>query len=113
MFLADVIGTVVTPVQHPHLAAKRLLHLRLLTPDGRPTGKARVGIDGCGAGEGDRVIVLDEGNGGRQLTGIPNAPIKPIVVGVVDYLEDADGALAYAHTDRPPLGALDGSEDDA
>jgi len=107
MFLADVIGTVVTPVQHPHLEGKRLLHLRLLTPDGRPTGKARVGIDGCGAGEGDRVIVLDEGNGGRQLTGIPNAPIKTIVVGVVDYLEGEGGELAYSHTTRTPLGSLE------
>ncbi len=107
MFLADVIGTVVTPVQHPHLDGKRLLHLRCLTPDGRATGKARIGIDGCGAGEGDRVIVLDEGNGGRQLTGIPNAPIKTIVVGVVDYLEGEDGELSYSHTDRPELGSLE------
>lgn len=95
MIFAEVIGTVVTPVQHPSLDTKRLLYLRALDPSGQPTGKAFVGIDGCGAGHGDRVIVIDEGNSGRQLTGIPNAPIKTVVVGVVDFIEGASGELLY------------------
>lgn len=95
MIFAEVIGTVVTPVQHPSLDAKRLLYLRALDPTGQPTGKAFVGVDGCGAGHGDRVLVMDEGNSGRQLTGIPNAPIKTVVVGVVDFIEGADGQLIY------------------
>ena len=45
MFLADVIGTVVSPVQHPILDAETLLLLRPVTPDGEPTGKTRVGLD--------------------------------------------------------------------
>ena len=106
MFLADVIGTVVTPVQHPHLQDMRQLLLRPVGPDGRPCGNVRVGLvppGGCGAGEGDRVIVLDEGNGGRQVTGIPNAPIKTIVMGVVDSIEFGPGQNAYTHGDRPDL----------
>ena len=95
MIFAEVIGTVVTPVQHPCLETKRLLLLRVLDPTGRPTKKSLVGIDGCGAGHGDRVLVMDEGNSGRQLTGIPNAPIKTVVVGVVDFIEGADGELLY------------------
>jgi ethanolamine utilization protein EutN len=95
MIFAEVIGTVVTPVQHPSLDGKKLLYLRGLDPQGASTGKAFIGVDGCGAGHGDRVIVIDEGNSGRQLTGIKDAPIKTVVVGVVDFIEGADGQLLY------------------
>ena len=87
MFLAEVTGTVVSPVQHPTLEGRTLLLLRPLDPSGRPTGKTRIGIDGAQAGVGDRVLVIDEGNSGRQLIDVANAPVKTIVVGVVDYVE--------------------------
>lgn len=95
MIFAEVIGTIVTPVQHPTLDGKRILYLRLLDPTGAPTGKAINAIDGCGAGVGDRVLIIEEGNSARQLTGLKNAPIKSVVVGVVDFIEGADGEYLY------------------
>lgn len=106
MFLADVVGTVVSPVQIPELDGQKLLVLRPVTPEGRATAKTRVGIDRIGAGPGDRVLVLDEGNGGRQIMGDPRAAVKTVVVGVVDYVE-LDGELQYDHRTSPgptPLG---------
>ena len=94
MFLADVLGTVVSPVQHPVLDGERLLLLRPLTPDGRAQGLTRIGIDRAQAGVGDRVLVIDEGQSGRQMLAAPNGPVKTIVVGVVDYVE-LGGALTY------------------
>jgi microcompartment protein CcmK/EutM len=94
MFLADVIGTIVAPVQIPILNGKTLLFLRPIGPDGKPNGKTRIGIDHVQAGVGDRVIVIDEGNSGRQILDAPNAPVKTIVVGVVDYVEVGDD-IAY------------------
>jgi microcompartment protein CcmK/EutM len=94
MFLADVIGTVVSPVQIPILEGRTLLLLRPVSPDGRAIGKTRIGIDRAQAGVGDRVIVIDEGNSGRQILDAPNAPVKTIVVGVVDYVEVGDD-IAY------------------
>jgi len=41
------------------------------------------------AGVGDRVLVLDEGNGARQILGNPKAPIRSMVVGVVDSIDVA------------------------
>lgn len=102
MFLADVIGTVVAPVQHPLLEGRTQLLLRPVTPTGEATGKTRIAIDQVGAGVGDRVIVIDEGNSGRQLLGIDNAPIKTLVVGVVDAVEH-DGQVVYDHRAHPPL----------
>ena len=94
MFLAEVLGTVVAPVQHPALAGERLLLLRVLKPDGSPAGKTRIALDRAGAGVGERVLVVDEGNAGRQLVALEDAPIKTVIVGVVDYVE-LDGRLAY------------------
>ena len=96
MFLAQVLGTVVTPVQIPFLDGKTLLLLRPVTPDGRATLKTRVAIDHAGAGVGDRVLVVDEGNSARGIYGAPKAPIKTVVVGVVDYVE-TDAGRVYDH----------------
>lgn len=99
MFLAHVLGTVVSPVQIPILEGEKLLLVRPVTPDGRRTAKTRVAIDRSQAGVGDRVLVVDEGNAGRQIFGDPEGAVKTIVVGVVDYVE-LEGAWAY-HSQQP------------
>ena len=94
MFLADVIGTVVSPIQIPILESEKLLLLRPVQPAGEPHGKTRIGIDRAGAGVGDRVLVIDEGNSARQLLNDPQGAVKTVVIGVVDYVE-LGGELAY------------------
>ena len=106
MFLADVIGTVVSPVQIPILDGRTLLLVRPVGPDGSPTGTARVAIDRAGAGVGDRVLVVDEGNAGRQLLGDPQGAVKTIVVGVVDYVE-REGELTYDARGREPVARIE------
>ncbi len=101
MFLAEVVGTVVSPVQIPVLDGRKLLLLRPVTPEGKPTGRTRIGIDRAQAGVGDRVLVIDEGNSGRQLLGEPKGAVKTIVVGVVDYVE-RDGRYTYDHAQETP-----------
>jgi ethanolamine utilization protein EutN len=103
MFLADVIGTVVSTVQIPLLDGQKLLLLRPVAPDGKAVGKTRIGIDRSQAGVGDRVIVIDEGNSARQMLGAPNGAVKTVVVGIVDYVE-RDGELLYDHRERPGGG---------
>ncbi len=87
MFLAEVIGTVVAPVQIKVLDGEKLLLLRPLTPDGRRTGKTRVAVDRARAGVGDRVLVIDEGNSARGILGNPTAAVKTVIIGVVDYVD--------------------------
>ena len=99
MFLAEVVGTVVSPVQIRALDGRTLLIVRPVKPDGSPTAKTRIAVDTVQAGVGDRVLVLDEGNGGRQILGDPKAPVKTLIVGIVDYVESASG-LAYDSRQR-------------
>ena len=94
MFLAEVLGSVVSPVQHPALDGQRLLLVRALQPDGSPAGKTRIAIDRARAGVGERVLVLDEGNSARQALALPEAPVKTVIVAVVDFVE-LSGELVY------------------
>lgn len=102
MFLADVVGTVVSPVQIPILEGRTLLLLRPVQPRTRPgartAARTRIAIDTIGAGVGDRVLVVDEGNSARQVLGDPRGAVKTLVVGYVDYVE-VGGELVYDHRD--------------
>ena len=46
--------------------------------------------------EGDCVLVIDEGNSGRQILGAPDAPVKTLVVGIIDHVE-VEGEHVYNH----------------
>jgi len=102
MFLAEVRGTVVSPVQHPVLEGRRLLLVQPVDPSGQDRGPTRIAIDLASAAPGERVLVVDEGNAGRQLLDCPDGPVKTVVVGIVDYVEIA-GRLTYSHD--PPAAA--------
>ncbi|MCB9522301.1 MAG: EutN/CcmL family microcompartment protein [Myxococcales bacterium] len=88
MILAQVIGTVVSTIKNPAFAGHKLLLCQPLDPAGQPNGAQRVAVDRVHAGIGDRVLLLDEGNGTRQILGGDAAgPIRTLVVGVVDAVE--------------------------
>jgi microcompartment protein CcmK/EutM len=105
VFLADVVGTVVSPVSIELLRGRTMLLLRPVGPEGRPSRGTRIGIDVVGAGVGDRVLVVDEGNCGRQLLSAPDGAVKTVVVGVVDQVE-AEGRLVYEKDRREPVGRI-------
>jgi ethanolamine utilization protein EutN len=84
--LGRVSGTVVSTINHQIYDGRRLLMCDLLDPDGSDTGEYLICVDSVGAGAGETVLILDEGNGARQVVGDPTAPIRAVVVGVVDEL---------------------------
>jgi len=84
MILARVTGRIVSTIHHSAMQGKRLLILDKLDHNGQPTGKDVIAIDTVGAGYGETVIMLDEGNGARQILGGENLPIRSVVVGIVD-----------------------------
>ena len=84
MMLGRVAGTVVSTVNHPAFDGHRLLMCDVLDADGEDGGGYMIAIDAVGAGAGETVLLLDEGNGARQVLGLPDAPVRGVVVGVVD-----------------------------
>ena len=84
MYVGHVTGTVVATVKHGSFNGRKLLIVDQIDPDGEPTGMYDICVDTVQAGVGDRVLVLDEGNGARQILGDSKAPIRAVVVGIVD-----------------------------
>ena len=87
MKIGRVAATVVSTICVPSLEGRRLLFVDLLDRDGAPTGKDLIAVDAVGAGAGETVLVLDEGNGARQVLEYPDAPIRAVVVGVIDAVD--------------------------
>ncbi len=85
--IGRIAGTVVATICSPALDGRKLLYVDLLDLDGNATGKDLIAVDAVGAGAGETVLVLDEGNGARQVLEAPNAPIRAVVVGIVDEIE--------------------------
>lgn len=84
MFVARVRGTVVSTIQHPKLDGHRLLLVEKLDAAGRPTGNSVIALDSVQAGPGQTVLVVDEGNSSRQVLGDKDAPVRTMIVGIVD-----------------------------
>jgi len=84
--IGRVAGTVVTTICSPVFEGRRLLMVDLLDPTGKPTGSDLIAVDAVGAGAGETVLILDEGNGARQVLEAPDAPIRAVVVGIVDEI---------------------------
>ena len=87
-----VLGNVTATVKHPAYAGRTLLVVQPLDGAGKDVGDSFIAVDHAQAGPGDRVIVLTEGNGVRQILKMGDVvPIRSLVVGIVDDVElDAD-----------------------
>ena len=87
MFLARVIGTVVSTVKHEFFRGEKLLLVERVDPDLKRTGSPVVIIDGQRAGVGDIMFVVDEGNSARQIKNSPGAPVRSCNLGIVDEID--------------------------
>ena len=86
MRIADVIGTVESTLKHPDYEGHKLLLCRVHPIQGAPIQKPVLAVDRVDAGVGDRVLILTEGNGVRQLLG-GQPPIRSVIVGVIDEID--------------------------
>ncbi len=84
MKLARVTGTVVSTISHPLFDGRRLLICDLEQAAGYV-----IAVDTVDAGVGDRVLLLDEGTGARQVLGVSTGPVRTLVVGIVDDVTPA------------------------
>ena len=83
MRLAQVTGTVVSTVSHPLFDGHRLLICDLEDGSGY-----LIAVDTVDSGPGDRVLLLDEGTGARQILGVDAGPVRTLIVGVVDDVHE-------------------------
>ncbi|HWQ33424.1 MAG TPA: EutN/CcmL family microcompartment protein [Blastocatellia bacterium] len=93
MLLARVIGNVVATWKNQRYGTARIMLVQPINPDGTSRGSTLLALDSVDAGEGDVVIVVQEGwSASTASTGEPGAAIDTAIVGVVDFIEEDNGA---------------------
>jgi len=64
---------------------RKLLAVQPVDEHGAPAGSSFLAVDDVQAGPGDVVLVMQEGNGVRQLLQMGSqVPIRSLIVGIVD-----------------------------
>jgi len=84
LILGKVKGEIYSTINHPFYDGKRLLVVDRISPDGQSTGKYVIAIDSVDSGVGDTVLIIDEGNSARQIVDDISAPLRSIIIGIVD-----------------------------
>ena len=90
MQLARVVGTVVSTRKDPRIEGKKLLIVRLLTPDGKELDDYLIAVDTVDAGYRETVLVA-AGSSARMAEGCEDRPIDRSIVGVVDTIDFLEG----------------------
>jgi microcompartment protein CcmK/EutM len=86
VLLGKVIGTVVATRKEPTLEGSKLLVVRGLDLDGKPTATLVVAVDAVGAGVGEWVLYAS-GSSARQTEMTKDRPVDATIMAIVDTLE--------------------------
>ncbi|MBI3012047.1 MAG: EutN/CcmL family microcompartment protein [Elusimicrobia bacterium] len=97
MFVARVVGNVWATRKHSGLEGSKLLLVQKMDcNDGKIVGDAVLAVEQTfGAGPGDTVLLVDEGNSSRQILKNAKAPVRLTVCGVVDTVHSKGKDLRY------------------
>jgi ethanolamine utilization protein EutN len=88
MLLARVLGNVVATQKNQRYEGARIMLVQPVNPDGTARGTQMLALDSVDSGEGDLVIVVQEGwSASTAATGEQGAAIDSAIIGVVDYVE--------------------------
>jgi ethanolamine utilization protein EutN len=83
-----VVGPLWAAAKHPAFAGRPLFVVQPLDASGADVGASFVAVDSVQAGVGDKVLVLTEGTGVRQILKQGDiVPIRSLIVGIVDHVE--------------------------
>jgi ethanolamine utilization protein EutN len=92
MILARVLGNIVATQKNPRYQNARVMLCQQITPEGEDAGTTVLALDSVDSGEGDIVLIVQEGWGASTAaTKEAGAAIDSAIVGVVDridFLED-------------------------
>jgi microcompartment protein CcmK/EutM len=87
MYIAKVIGDIVSSVKHDTLHAQKLLLVQPVDPDGAECGEPLIAIDMVDSGIGDVVLIVDQGTATRTVMAVQYPTIRTLILGVVDRID--------------------------
>jgi microcompartment protein CcmK/EutM len=83
MQLATVVGMVVATRKEPSLEGLRLMLVRPVDEEGRPTGLPLVAADAVGAGP-EEIVLIAAGSSARQTETTDKRPVDAVIMAIVD-----------------------------
>ena len=86
MYLAKIVGTVVSTSKNEDLIGSKLLLIKKLNENLELLNGVEIAVDSVGAGVGETVMVV-KGTSARNVFNKNSAPIDLAVVGIVDSIE--------------------------
>lgn len=87
MIIGQVVGEIYSTINHEFYNYKKLLIVERIKPSGDFEGNYLIAVDSVGAGVGEKVLVIDEGNSARQVVNSENQPIRSIIIGIIDFIQ--------------------------
>lgn len=87
MYIAKVIGKVVSVIKHPAYENRTLLLVQPLSLKSQLVRTPTIALDYVGAGEGDVVLVGAGPGVAQEVFGIENAPIRELIMGIIDRFD--------------------------
>ena len=88
MILARVLGNIVATQKNPRYENARVMLCQQITPEGVEMPNTVLALDSVDAGEGDVVLIVQEGWGASTAaTGEAGAAIDSAIVGVIDTVD--------------------------
>jgi ethanolamine utilization protein EutN len=90
MFLARIKKTITATEKHPAYRNRHVFVVQPILPDGREQGDEWVAMDCVGAGTGDIVVCGGAPGVARELFNIELAPIRTLIVAIVDDIDYRD-----------------------
>ncbi len=88
MILARVLGNIVATQKNLRYANARIMLCQQITPEGEDAGTTLLALDSVDAGEGDMVLIVQEGWGASTAaTKEAGAAIDSAIIGVVDRID--------------------------
>lgn len=90
MIIAKVIGNITSTVKDEFYNGVKVLVVQPVSAEGEEKGRSFLAAEtnhSIGAGIGDTILVLVEGNGARQVSGNQTAPVHSVALGIIDEVD--------------------------
>ena len=87
MYIAKVIGKVVSVIKHPAYENRTLLLVQPLSLKSKLVRTPTIAVDYVGAGENDIVLVGAGPGVAQEVFEIETAPIRELVMGIIDRFD--------------------------
>jgi ethanolamine utilization protein EutN len=92
MYIAKVIGDVVSSVKYETLHAQKILVVQPIDPDMTERGEPLLALDQVDAGKGDVVLIVDQGTAARTVLAQQYPTVRTLILGVVDRIDLREGS---------------------